>query len=204
MLNSLEGEVALNAGNYSPGWGPSTRNPFIWLAQNGYSQLEIRKKVAEGTGDWDYNMEHQVWGWGSIVAGGLSSRGNISLGHLENSTYIGPLYIDQYGVFSYNQSTIRGKENVQELFDSSWLYELRPVSFDWKDKERAKLGGTQMGLIAEEVYKLCPNLTWLDKEGKPEGVHYEWLGVPLLVELKKLSKRVDALENQLKQNPAAA
>ena len=203
MLDSLEGEVALNGGNYGPGWGPYTRNPFIWLAQQNYGTLEIRKKVANGTGDWDHNMEYQVWGWGSLQCGVLSTVGNLSIGHLETSSYI-PLYLDAYGVVSRSSSTIRGKENVRELPDCSWLYDLRPVSFDWKDTERAKLEGTQIGLIAEEVYGVCPNLTWLDKEGKPEGVHYEWLGVPLLVEIKKLRNRVEALENQLKQNQTAA
>ncbi len=154
----------------------------------------------------------QIWragyaGWGNLRAGWvqatlLTSDGNVSIGHLETSNYI-PLYLDQYGVVSRNSSTIRGKENVQELPDCSWLYDLRSVSFDWKDQKRAQLEGTQMGLIAEEVHEVCPNLTWLDKEGKPEGVHYEWLGIPLLVEVKKLRNRIEVLENQLKQNRTA-
>ena len=59
-------------------------------------------------------------------------------------------------------------------------------------------------MIAEEVNELYPGLVYYDSEGKPEGVHYEWLGVPLIVEMKKLRNRVEALENQLKQNPTAA
>jgi len=59
-------------------------------------------------------------------------------------------------------------------------------------------------LIAEEVNELCPELVFLDAEGEPEGVHYEWLGIPLIVEIKKLHKRIETLENQLKQNQIAA
>ena len=126
----------------------------------------------------------------------LSSNGNLSIGHLEADGTI-PLYLDVYGVVSYQSSTIRGKENVKELPDCSWLYDLRPVSFTWKDSKRANLEGTRIGLIAEEVNAVCPQLTWLDKEGKPEGVHYEWLGIPLLVEVKKLHNQVESLQAQV-------
>lgn len=96
-------------------------------------------------------------------------------------------------------SSVRFKDNINTVEDCSWLYNLRPVTFEWKDQERQKLEGTQLGLIAEEVNKECPQLTWLDSEGKPEGVHYEWLGVPLIVELKKLRTEVTDLRHQIKQ-----
>jgi len=235
MLDSLEGEVALNGGSYGPEWGPDTRNPFIWLANTNYYTLEIRKKVAEGEGDWSYNHQYgQVWGWGDLACGTITSHDKLYLtgntnGYLwNNGGYIrqsggygfvadgylvvgtlssgssGPLYIDGYHRISYYSSSIRYKENIETAEDASWIYNLRPVNFDWKDPNRAKEEGRQLGLIAEEVNALCPQLTWLDSEGRPEGVHYEWLGVPLLVEVKKLYKRVEALENQLKQNPTAA
>jgi hypothetical protein len=57
-------------------------------------------------------------------------------------------------------------------------------------------------LIAEEVNEQCPQLVFQDREGTPEGVHYEWLGIPLLVEVKKLRKRVETLESQLKNQIA--
>lgn len=101
-------------------------------------------------------------------------------------------------------SSARFKDNINAVEDCAWIYNLRPVTFDWKDKERAKTEGTQLGLIAEEVYKQCPQLTWLDSEDKPEGVHYEWLGVPLLVEVKKLRDRIEALEAQLKRQQVAS
>jgi hypothetical protein len=76
MLDSLEGEVALNGGNYGPGWGPDTRNPFIWLANANYDTLEIRKKVTEGQGDWSYEHQYgQVWGWGDLELGNLTIHG---------------------------------------------------------------------------------------------------------------------------------
>jgi hypothetical protein len=72
------------------------------------------------------------------------------------------------------------------------------------DEQRRQSEGRQIGLIAEEVNELYPQLVFLDAEGQPEGVHYEWLGIPLIVEMKKLHKRIETLEKQLKQNPTAA
>jgi hypothetical protein len=143
---------------------------------------------------------------------GFIADGTISVGSVLNlgwgSGTRGPLYVygnsSSYGgTICVNASSQRYKENIETLSDCSWIYNLRPVNFDWKDKERQKAEGTQLGLIAEEVDALCPQLTWRDSEGKPEGVHYEWLGVPLLVEVKKLRKRVEALENQLKSQTVA-
>ncbi|MDR2204277.1 MAG: tail fiber domain-containing protein [Nitrososphaerota archaeon] len=130
-------------------------------------------------------------------SGGFSTNGYLSFGYLANGSQ-GPLYRNsssgQIGTYS---SSERYKDNVKAIDDCSWIYNLRPVSFDWKDKDRAKTDGTQVGLIAEEVHKYCPQFTWCDDEGKLEGVHYEWLGVPLLVELKKLRKEVDELKAKL-------
>ena len=58
-----------------------------------------------------------------------------------------------------------------------WLYNLRPVSFTYKtDQNQAK----QVGLIAEEVEKVNPELVSYNEEGKPETVSYSALVTPLL------------------------
>ncbi|MBN1357418.1 tail fiber domain-containing protein [Candidatus Bathyarchaeota archaeon] len=126
------------------------------------------------------------------------------VGTWANTTYAGPLYRNSSGQIGYNMSTLRHKKNVENVEDASWIYDLRVVEFDWTDEKRQSEEGRQFGLIAEEVNEICPKLVWKDKDGLPEGVHYEWLGIPLLVEIKKLRQRVETLENQLKQNPTAA
>jgi hypothetical protein len=128
----------------------------------------------------------------------LGVRQRLGVGRFENSTYRGPLYYNDAGILSYNQSSERFKENIQTVTDCSWVYELRPVTFSWKNPERTRTEGpNQLGLIAEEAYAQCPQLAWLDKEGTPEGVHYEWLALPLIVELKKLHTRITNIENKL-------
>lgn len=135
---------------------------------------------------------------------GLIVDGYIVAASWANTTQYGPLYRNASGQIGYNTSALRFKDNISDEEDCSWLYKLRPVTFDWKDQQRKQEEGRQLGLIAEEVNELYPQLVFHDSEGKPEGVHYEWLGVPLIVEMKKLRSRVEALENQLKQNQVAA
>mgnify|MGYP001551627220 CR=1 FL=1 len=56
------------------------------------------------------------------------------------------LYVDSYGTLGYVSSSERYKENVQDLTNTDWMYDLRPVTFDWKET-----GELDVGLIAEEV-----------------------------------------------------
>lgn len=107
-----------------------------------------------------------------------------------------PCYLDGFNRISTYSSSIKYKENVKDLENTEWVYDLRPVTFDWKDKERQKREGNRIGLIAEEVFEIVPNLVWL-KDGIPDGVNYEWLAVPMLVELKKLRDRIADLRSQI-------
>jgi hypothetical protein len=135
---------------------------------------------------------------------GFVVDGYIAVASWANTTQYGPLYRNSYGQIGYNTSSLRFKDNISDVEDCSWVYDLRPVTFDPKDEQRRQSEGRQIGLIAEEVNELYPQLVFLDAEGQPEGVHYEWLGIPLIVEMKKLHKRIETLEKQLKQNPTAA
>lgn len=92
-------------------------------------------------------------------------------------------------------SSIRYKENIQDMADvSSGLLNLRPVTFDYIDKPNHK---RQVGLIAEEVYEVMPDLV-VKVNGEIETVKYQDLSVLLLNELQKAVKRIEALEAQLK------
>jgi hypothetical protein len=107
------------------------------------------------------------------------------------------VYATSTGQLTNTSSSQRYKQNIETLTDCSWIYNLRPVDFDWRDDEQARIEGRQIGLIAEEVYVTNPQLAWLNSEGQPEGVHYEKLGVPMLVELQRLKAEVDQLKAQL-------
>ncbi len=127
-------------------------------------------------------------------------RCNYSLPQLNNFTTTmtltpwGDLYI--LGSY-YSWSSQRNKTNIVTMPDASWIYNLRPVTFDWADAKRAAALGRTMGLIAEEVYSINPQLVKLDDDGQPEGINYGLLSVPILAELQKLRAEVEELKAKL-------
>ena len=104
----------------------------------------------------------------------------------------------------YSISSEIYKTNIETLADASWIYNLRPVNFDWKDPTRAQKEGRMLGLILAGVYAANPQLVQLDSDSQPQAVNYALLAVPMLTEMQKLKQRVDTIEAQLKQNPTAA
>jgi hypothetical protein len=65
------------------------------------------------------------------------------------------LYIDNTGLIGYVSSSERYKENIVNASDTSWIYKLRPVDYDYKSKS---MGSNQTGLIAEEVAQVNPRI----------------------------------------------
>lgn len=96
---------------------------------------------------------------------------------------------DQLGIAVSSQ---RFKENIKPL-ESTKVLELQPVSFNYKVGDDHS---PQTGLIAEQVYKIIPELVVLDKEGLPQSVKYNDLPVLLLLEIQKLKNRIDQLESE--------
>ncbi len=155
---------------------------------------------------------------GSVVFSGISSdiitgtnqhfaimpngTGNVGIGttaptykiHVVGSLYAG-------GSSKYYKENI-----VPMVLDSSRIYELEPKTYDYKEKYKqlgkSLSGGRQFGLIAEEVFKVYPELTLSDGTRNVANVDYEKLGVLLLAEMKNHKKEIDSLkiENQQLKN----
>ena len=88
-------------------------------------------------------------------------------------------------------STKEQKDNIEPLdFDSSAIFKLQPVSFNWKES-----GERDFGLIAEDAYEVLPQLVNLDN-GKPISIKYYTLSVLLLDQMKK---QEDKITNQQKE-----
>ena len=76
---------------------------------------------------------------------------------------------------------------------SEALFSLKPVSFRYK-KEIDPAGTSQLGLVAEEVEKVNPDLVVRDKKGKPYSVRYDAVNAMLLNEFLKEHAKVQKLE----------
>jgi hypothetical protein len=103
--------------------------------------------------------------------------------------------IDSAGQLGTVSSSIRFKENVNDMGEiSSPIMFLRPVTFNYKERSANEI---QVGLVAEEVDKVMPNLVAHDNEGEIFSVKYHDLPVLLLNELQKQSKLIADLQDRI-------
>jgi trimeric autotransporter adhesin len=103
----------------------------------------------------------------------------------------------QLGVVS---SSRRYKEDIQPMGDvSERLYQLRPVTFRYKQPQADGQKPVQVGLIAEDVAAVMPELVVYNQDGQPESVAYHLLPTLLLNEVQKEHELVLSQARQLKQ-----
>ena len=76
---------------------------------------------------------------------------------------------------------------------SEALFSLKPVSFRYK-KAVDLAGISQLGLVAEDVEKVNPDLVVRDKEGNPYSVRYDQVNAMLLNEFLKEHRKVEEQE----------
>jgi hypothetical protein len=119
----------------------------------------------------------------------------------------GDFYVDgdidaQGNISAYSTSDSRLKQNVKLIPDAlEKLNEISGVSFDWKEgfSDVHKFEGHDIGVIAQEIEYILPEIVQMNKSHGYRGVKYEKL-TPLLIEaVKELSKKVNKLEKQIKQ-----
>jgi len=85
--------------------------------------------------------------------------------------------IDSAGQLGTVSSSRRYKENINDMGSySDVLRQLRPVTFNYKKHSPESIS---VGLIAEEVAEVAPQLVVYDKDGQPETVKY--LDLPIMM-----------------------
>jgi hypothetical protein len=130
---------------------------------------------------------------------------NVAGNNINDACYIGNIFgstssngvavlVNSNGRLGTMTSSARFKEAIKPMDKASEaLYSLKPVSFRYK-KEFDPAGSSQLGLVAEDVEKIDPDLVVRDKEGKPYSVRYDQVNAMLLNEFLKEHKRVEKLE----------
>jgi hypothetical protein len=96
----------------------------------------------------------------------------------------------------YTNSDKRLKKDISELENSlEKISRLRGVSYRWIDEEKEP--GVQLGLIAQEVRKIFPEVVVEVESGEEKMLTMNYMGlIPVLVEaIKELNKKVDNLSN---------
>jgi hypothetical protein len=146
--------------------------------------------------------ENYAWFNGSNIGyAGYFLGGNgvkIAQKNYENEVYPHPMTLLQVMADAKAKSwqtfsSIRFKDNIRTINDSlEKINQLRGVYFTWKNSNKE-----DVGLLAEEVEKVLPQLVSYDFEGKPEAVAYERF-IPLLIEaIKKQQEEIQLLQKQL-------
>lgn len=97
---------------------------------------------------------------------------------------------------SYNSSSSkRFKKKIKNLKTGlDTINSLRPVTFDWKNKNKQN----DIGLIAEEVDQILPMVVAKNENGEPSGLDYGRLTTVLIQAVKELSAEVEKLKSKIK------
>ncbi len=124
----------------------------------------------------------------------LDVNGTARLRNMGSSTGT-DVVVDANGKLWKKSSSIRYKQNIRKL-DSApeQLLQLQPRRFEWKTTEEEDIG-----LIAEEVEKVIPDLVIYDKEGRPDAVKYDKITIYLLEVVKTQQEQIDDLKAKLEE-----
>lgn len=98
-------------------------------------------------------------------------------------------------------SSRRYKDNIAPLLAelSDTVYRLNPVQFNFKNSPDI----TSLGLVAEEVHDVCPQIVLYNKQGEPDSVNYLSAQILALDALIKLNKRCDMLTGVVQEQQAS-
>lgn len=94
-------------------------------------------------------------------------------------------------------SSKRFKTKIRKLkIGIDTINSLKPISYERKGVKNK----IEIGLIAEEVNKLIPDIVKKDDNNNPEGIDYSKLTVVLINAVKELSLEIEALKKKIKYN----
>ena len=129
----------------------------------------------------------------------LDISGNTRIRGIGASASAGALHYTSDGTLTTNTSDERLKTNITTLTNAlDKIKQLRGVSYNWTEEPN---GDVRIGLIAQEVNSVVPELTFVNKnsEEKYMGVHYDNIVALLIEAIKELSNgpiNNDYLETQ--------
>jgi hypothetical protein len=182
ILNNVSGSENVGVGN-----GALLNN----LAGSGNVALGYQAGVSTTgdhnivIGDWNYGVADESY---TIRLGSHHSRTFIAgiRGIATENADATAVVIDSNGQLGTVSSSARYKEDIRDMgVASERLFQLRPVTFRYKEPYENGEKPLDYGLIAEEVAEVFPELVVYDEDGQPETVKYRLLSTMLLNELQK-------------------
>jgi hypothetical protein len=176
----------------------------IWLDSSGSGIWRIMGSTGGGTHEFriydDTNSSDRVK---------INSSGRVRLPGIVGvaGSNIVNVSVESDGNLVTTTSIRAAKTNISPLADTSWLFDLNPVTFNWRTKTESEDGtlswgeeadgGTQYGLIAEEVKEVNDDFCYYSTDGELTGVHYDRLVAPLLKVVQQQKEQIEALQARL-------
>jgi hypothetical protein len=168
------------------------------LFTNGAERLTIASD-----GNVTIGTTNNPLGWKLLVAGRTAIAGDFLVDGFSFLTLPSSLPGTYYPVYAGTDgklyrgpqigSSLRYKAAVRDLdVNVKSVLDLRPVRFDWKAD-----GKSDIGLIAEEVQEVVPDLVIYDSQGQPNGVKYDKVPMYLLEVIRTQQSQISALEERL-------
>lgn len=195
-----------NGANYFGIYANEYGNPEFQALGNA-ANIDM-KLVPKGTGAVNITTGNVVLTNGGVTAyGNVTSyfAGNVGIGTATPGTYKLRVEGDFHvaGACSNCSSDIRLKENIETLQGSnlSKLLSLRGVSYTWSDPTlKADMPGQQIGVIAQEVELVYPELVGTDSRGF-KFVRYDKFIAPTIEALREQQAQIAALQLGPQTNP---
>lgn len=144
-------------------------------------------------------------------------RINSNLITLVTGMYLGETtsyYINQNGTGKFanlyangNQvtSSRRFKENIVYADENTWhdkIMNVKPCTFNYAD-ETIDNKHIHIGVIAEDLYEVFPEVVSKNEDDLVSYVNYDELVIPLILEVQRLNKKIEELEQKVGGNSAS-
>jgi hypothetical protein len=195
-------------------YNPSTNSNEIRMATNAVDRLKINSSGIEVTGSV-FTTSSYSFATDSGTSFIRNSAGNVSIlcssttaMNLTASSVLLPTTITDTtasagnaflnsltGRLQRSTSSLKYKQDVVDIEDSSFIYKLRAVSFTPKNDTKTRCDG----LIAEEVALVNERYVHM-ADGEADGVQYDRLVAPLIAEMQKMNARILQLEAIIANN----
>lgn len=224
VRNTANGDRALysnTSGGYNTAYGAGSLALSLEGVNNtsiGFNSLTSHTVGDGNTAVGFYALANHVSGDGNVALGiragaGVTTASNvICIGadgaDVDNSCYIGNIFgstspngvavlVDSNGRLGTMTSSKRFKEAIKPMNEASQaLFALKPVAFRY-NREIDPAGTSQLGLVAEEVEEVNPDLVVHDRQGKPYSVRYDQITAMLLNEFLKEHRTVRDLQTHV-------
>lgn len=193
---SITGITDLAIADGGTGTGAAPSNGQLLIGNGGsYTVANLtgttnRISVANGSGSITLSTPQDLATSSNVQFGsiGIGTAASGTAGRLDASSVVATSITET--------STIVHKENIEPLSEClDKILLLNPVSFNWKvqfNEDRRK----QVGLIAEEVEQVLPDLVSRDKNGVIEGLNYTKMVAYLIQSIQELTKELKQLKGE--------